>query len=162
MAEEENGADGGQSKSKLLIIIIIVLLVLLIGGGVAAFMMISGQDNNQSAANSEPVQLPAIYFDLKPPFVVNFQQGGRQRYVQMTLSVLARQESALSALTTHMPQVRNNLVLLLSTQDFEMLRTPEGKEELRTQVLDEMRKILLEETGDPGIEQVLFTNFVMQ
>ena len=162
MAEEENSAESGQSKSKLLIIIIIVLLVLLIGGGVAAFMMISGQGSSETEANAEPVQMPAIYFDLKPPFVVNFQQNGRQRYVQMSLTVLARQESAISALTTHMPQVRNNLVLLLSTQDFEILRSPEGKEELRTQLLDEMRKILLEETGEPGIEQVLFTNFVMQ
>ena len=162
MAEEEASAEGAQSKSKLLIIIIIVLVVLLIGGGVAAFLMISGKDDSAAAADAEPVQLPAIYFDLKPPFVVNFQVSGRQRYVQMSLTVLARKESAVSALTAHMPQVRNNLVMLLSTQDFEVLRSPEGKEDLRTQLLEEMRKILLEETGDPGIEQVLFTNFVMQ
>ena len=62
----------------------------------------------------------------------------------------------------HMPLVRNNVVMILSSQDFEVMRTPEGKDALRQAVLEEIQSILTDETGDAGVEQVLFTNFVMQ
>ncbi len=47
-----------------------------------------------------------------------------------------------------------------------VVRTPNGndygKDILRQQALDEVQRVLEEETGEPGVEQVLFTNFVMQ
>ena len=146
----------------MLIIIIAVLVVLMIGGGAAAFLMMSGGDEAPVDESAEPAQMPAIYFDFKPPFVVNYQWKGRQRYVQISMSVMTRNAAAIETINTHMPLVRNNLVMVLGSQDFEMLRTPEGKEALRQSVLEELQKILTEEMGEPGIEQVLFTNFVMQ
>ncbi|VAX05680.1 hypothetical protein MNBD_GAMMA19-792, partial [hydrothermal vent metagenome] len=38
----------------------------------------------------------------------------------------------------------------------------EGKETLREEALEVVQQILEEETGDPGIEAVYFTSFVMQ
>jgi len=164
MADDDNNNSEEQEKpkSKMLIIIIAVLVVLMIGGGAAAFLMMSGGDEASVDESAEPAQMPAIYFDFKPPFVVNYQWKGRQRYVQISMSVMTRNAAAIETINTHMPLVRNNLVMVLGSQDFEMLRTPEGKEALRQSVLEELQKILTEEMGEPGIEQVLFTNFVMQ
>ena len=184
MADDDNnnGEEQEKPKSKMLLIIIIaVLVVLLIGGGVAAFFMLSGGDDPVAEESSEPAQKPAIYFDFKPPFVVNYQWKGRQRYVQISLTVMTRDAAAIDLINTHMPLVRNNLVMILGAQDFETLRTTEGKEALRQTMLEEIQKILLEESGGapaaptdgeeaglmagnggPVIEQVLFTNFVMQ
>ena len=61
-----------------------------------------------------------------------------------------------------MPAIRNALVMLLSGQSFETLQTPEGKEALREQALVKIQEVLQQEIGKPGIEQVLFVNFVMQ
>lgn len=164
MADDDNNTSEEQEKpkSKMLIIIIAVLVVLMIGGGVAAFLMMSGGEEAPVDDVAEPTQMPAIYFDFKPPFVVNYQWKGRQRYVQISMSVMTRNPAAIDTINTHMPLVRNNLVMVLGSQDFEMLRIPEGKEALRQSVLEELQKILTEEMGEPGIEQVLFTNFVMQ
>lgn len=154
-------------KSKMLLIIIIALVVLLAGGGVAAFFILSGGDKDdkkegEGDAEVEVQHTAAIYFDFKPPFIVNYQWNGRQRYVQISLSVMTRNQAAVDAIQKHMPLIRNNLVMVFSSQDFDMLRTPEGKEAVRKAALEEIQKILTEETGEPGIEQVLFTNFVMQ
>ncbi len=168
MAKEEKAAEEQQEKPKskmMLIIIIAVLVALLAGGGVAAFFMMSGGkegDADADAETQEPVHQPAIYFDFKPPFIVNFQANGRQRFVQVSLSIMTRNSAVVDALQKHMPLIRNNLLMVLSAQDFEALRTPEGKETLRQLVLEELQKIMTEETGEPGVEQVLFTNFVMQ
>jgi flagellar FliL protein len=42
------------------------------------------------------------------------------------------------------------------------LNTREGKEKLREETLEEVQKVLLEETGEPGVDNVFFTSFVMQ
>lgn len=165
MAKEEKAEEQQEKpKSKMMLIIIIaVLVVLLVGGGVAAFLMMgSDEESAESTEATEPALQPAIYFDFKPPFIVNYQWNGRQRYVQVSLSVMTRKGAVVDALQKHMPLIRNNLLMTFSAQEFEMLRTPEGKEALRQLVLEELQKILTEEMGEPGVEQVLFTNFVMQ
>lgn len=164
MAEDEKkeGQEEEKPKSKMLLIIIAVLVVLLIGGGVAVFLLLSGDDEAATEEASEPTKQPAIYYDLKPPFVVNYQWKNRQRYVQLSISIVTRKEAVVGAVQKHMPLVRNNVVMILSSQDFEVMRTPEGKDALRQAVLEEIQSILTDETGDAGVEQVLFTNFVMQ
>ena len=164
MADDDKKEEQEKPKSKMVLIIIIAVLVaLLAGGGVAAFFMLSGGDDKKAEASEEaPKQTPAIYFDFKPPFIVNFQVKGRQRYVQISLSIMTRKPAVVDALQKHMPLIRNNLVMAFSSQDFDVLRTPEGKETLRQTALEEIQKVLTEETGEPGVEQVLFTNFVMQ
>lgn len=165
MAKEEKTEEQQEKpKSKMMLIIIIAVLgVLLIGGGVAAFLMLSGGDDAaESTEEQTPQNAPAIYFDFKPPFIVNYQWNGRQRFVQVSLSVMTRKGSVVDTLQQHMPLIRNNLLMVFSAQDFDMLRTPEGKETLRQLVLEDLQKVLNEEIGEPGVEQVLFTNFVMQ
>lgn len=160
--EEQSSEEQGKSSNKLLLIIIVVLVLLLIGGGVGAYFMLSSSGDTTEEEVETPEIKPAIYYDLKPAFVVNYQWKGRQRYVQISLSVMTRDEAVVETLEAHMPLIRNNVIMLMSAQDFEVLRTPEGKENLRMGVLEEVQRLLTEETGSPGIEKVLFTNFVMQ
>lgn len=165
MADDATQTEN-QSKPKskmMLIIIIAVVTALLAGGGVAAYFLLGagGGENAEAEPAAEP-HAPAFYYDFKPPFIVNFQVKGRRRFVQVALSVLTRNETVVKALEQHMPLIRNNLLMTFSAQDFETLRTPEGKEALRQAVLEEIQKVLTEETGEPGVEQVLYTNFVVQ
>ncbi|OUS27827.1 hypothetical protein A9Q99_13795 [Gammaproteobacteria bacterium 45_16_T64] len=163
MAEDENKEEAAPKSNKLLIIIIVILIVLLVGGGAAAFFMLGGdKSSGDTEVSMDSSSSPAIYYDLKPPFVVNYSWKGRQRYVQINLAVKTRNESVVSALKKHMPLVRNNLVQLFGAQDFQALQTPEGKEVMRQAALEDLQKILIDEMGDEGVEQVLFTNFVMQ
>ena len=58
--------------------------------------------------------------------------------------------------------IRNSLVLLIGGQIFSEIQTAEGKELLRQQCLQEVQRLLEKEIGKPGVEQVLFTSFVIQ
>ena len=62
----------------------------------------------------------------------------------------------------HMPRLRNDLILLFSSQKYEVLSTREGKEKMRDEALFEIRKVLKEETGNPGVEGLYFTTLIMQ
>ena len=162
----EEGKKGGKKK---LIIIIIAALLILGGGGAAAYLFLfSGSDSAESSeegvAAEEAVQTtgPAIYLELDQPFVVDFMVSGRQRYLQLNMTLKSRDQDQVDAVKIHMPLIRNSLVLLFSSQSFDELQTVDGKMALKTASVETINKILVQETGLGGIEDVLFTNFVMQ
>lgn len=142
----------------------VVLLFLLVPVVVALMMMRQGAveavDETAAAAPERPAS--ALYYPLRPPFVVNFEHRGRVRYLQVSITLMARDPAVIEAVQQHMPLIRNRVILLLGGEDFEELRTDEGRELLRLALLEALQEILEEELGKPGIEQVLFTNFVMQ
>lgn len=105
---------------------------------------------------------PAVYLPIDPAFVVNFASQGKARFLQITVEVMTRDVTVPDKVKLHMPVIRNNLMLLFSTQTYDTVSTLEGKESLREESLEVVQQILEEETGDPGIEAVYFTSFVMQ
>ncbi|MDT8384999.1 MAG: flagellar basal body-associated FliL family protein [Gammaproteobacteria bacterium] len=105
---------------------------------------------------------PAVYMPIDPAFVVNFASQGKARFLQITVEVMTRDATVPDKVKLHMPVIRNNLMLLFSTQTYDTVSTLEGKESLREESLEVVQQILEEETGDPGIEAVYFTSFVMQ
>lgn len=163
----EGGKEVGKSKTKLIIFSVVGAL-LLVGVSVGAtFFLLGGtgshgeQDMAEGAEESKPMA-PPVYLSLDPPFVVNFQYGSGVRYLQVAVEVMSRDPKGIEAVQQHMPAIRNNLVLLFSSLDFESISTREGKEKVRASVLDDIQKLLQENTGEPGIEAVYFTSFVMQ
>lgn len=137
----------------------VTLLVLnSMGGGDAA-----AEGEQASEAREEVEAKPsAIYYPLKPEFVTNFNVRGRQRFMKVDITLMLRDNAVVPALELHMPALRNALVMLMRGQVYEELQTPEGKELLRQHALTAVQEVLEAEIGKPGVEQVLFTNFVMQ
>lgn len=173
MADEENPeagekkAGGGKKKIILLVLVGIVLIALSVGGTLLALSMLSptadvAEDETAEEVVEEVVRAPAIYYPLKPPIIVNFNARGRQRYLQAELTLMTREDDVVATIEMHMPMIRNSLVLLFGGQVYEELQTAEGKELLRQDALAEIQRLLEQEIGKPGVEQVLFTNFVMQ
>ncbi len=167
-----DGSDEKPGKGNLKIIILIVVgLLLAVGISVGATLFFLGKDKggeDKKAGESEPVQetvptkQPAIYESIAPAFIVNFKQKGRQRYMQVSVALMARSQAELDAFKVHMPLIRNRLVMLFSAQDFNNLMTPVGKELMRQQATSAVRELAQKETGKTVVEQVLFTNIVLQ
>ena len=61
-----------------------------------------------------------------------------------------------------MPLIKNRLVMLFGGEVYEELQTDEGRELLRQKALEAVKEITEQELGKSDIEQILFTNFVMQ
>ncbi|NMY55058.1 flagellar basal body-associated protein FliL [Pseudomonas sp. WS 5051] len=151
-------------KGKLKLIILIVVAVLLAIGlsvGATWYFMHSPKSEAVSQADVN-VKLPAIYEPMAPAFVVNFNANGRQRYMQVSVTLQARDPADLKALMVHMPVIRNNLVMLFSGQTFDDLATPVGQEILRQKTTASVQEVAQKELGKVVIDQALFTNFVLQ
>lgn len=152
------------------IILIAVGALLLIGISVGATLFLTGAlskdkeaaAEHEEAKPEEPAHVRAEYMPLQPAFVINYSVKGRQRFLQVGVALLYRDPAVGEALKAHMPVIRNKLVMLFSAESFEVLQTPEGKDALREKTLKAMHEILQQEIGEEGVEQVLFTDFVMQ
>lgn len=105
---------------------------------------------------------PPQYLAFDPPLVVSFQDQGSMRFLQVTVETMARDEETIEAVKTHMPVIRNNLLMLLGGKAVTDLTSREGKEALRQEALSEVQKVLKDNTGKPGIEDLYFTSFVVQ
>lgn len=114
------------------------------------------------AAGARAVGLPSVYQAIDPPFIVNFDDQGMLRYLQIGLAIQTRIPAVGEAITTHMPQIRNNLIMLFADQKLDRLTTNEGKEQLRMQALTQIQAVLTREIGYPGVDAVYFTIFVLQ
>lgn len=172
MADEGNNTEGeakGGGKKKIIILGVLAILLIgaSVGGTIFALKMLSPPPEAApaEAPADEPVveaKKPAIYYPIKPAIIVNFDHKGRQRYAQVEVTLLIRDESVIPAVELHAPMINNALILTIGGQTYAEIQTAEGKELVRQACLQAVQKILESEIGKPGIEQVLFTNFVMQ
>lgn len=133
-----------------------------IGAGAAETQVVAeaGAGDAKGAKPAVP-KAPQIYLPMEP-FVVNFDMNADVRFMQVTLQVAARDPAVIERVKEHTPAIRNGLVMLYSSQDPVALNTRAGKESLLTQSLDEINKVLKDQTGGAGVENVYFTSFVMQ
>lgn len=191
MADEPNADDSAESseenkkpkkdKSGIIKFALISLgIVAIIGTNVGLTVMLTKKNSAEIEATMEPSageqiekdvtadenedesEKPALYQKLEPTFVVNFQSEDALRFLQVTVELMTRDEKIIAAVEQHMPIIRNNLIILFSSQDFTTISTRVGKERIRAQTLSEIQKVMKEKTGQPGVEEVYFTSFVMQ
>jgi flagellar FliL protein len=167
MADEEVKDEAPKGKSKLLIIIIAVV-VLLAGGGGAAFFLMGSDDSAaegemaaEQQATKEPVD-PISYVSIPQPFVFNVTGDKRDRLVQIKVQLMVRGATNEEQARYHSPLIESSLLSTFASATVEQLRSPTGRIELRDKATEDIRSSLNKAVGNPVIERVLFTDFVMQ
>lgn len=170
--------EGGKKPIKKLIPIIAAALVAAAAAGGGVYFMSAKKAPAKEAAAAEGehkeeaahedggkeggAHKSAQYLSLTPSFVVNLEDDQAMRYLQVDIELMTRDEKAVENIKQHLPRIRNTLMMLFTQQHYKDIVTREGKEKLQQQALEEVQKVLKEETGSKGIEGLYFTNFVMQ
>ncbi len=108
-----------------------------------------------------PANKPQFY-KLRPVMVVNIPSADKTRFLQVDVELMVKNSSGVENIEAYAPIIRNDLIILFSTQRYEDLLTLEGKELLRKKALETVQKVMKQNTGDTTVDQVLFTNFVSQ
>jgi flagellar protein FliL len=186
MADEDldlDSGDGGNApkSSKKMLIIIIIGVLLLVTVAVLGTLFATGvfddsSEQTESSENAEAVDADpdseesvgsekpedVSYWPLEPPFVLNFEGKSKAKYMQIGMEVATISDKAQAAVQKHMPVIRNEVVLLLSGQKYEEMVTPDGKEQLRAELIETINKILKQHNVRIGIHKIYFTSFVMQ
>lgn len=165
--DDEKKVDATENKGGGMKIAVIVLAVLLLVGvsiGVTVFMLGGKAEGVEEQVEVEVVEITVkpLYFNFDPPFVVNFADDDHIRFLQVVIEVMTFDETVIADIESYMPLFRNNMILLLSNVEYSKINNSAGINALRMEALIEMQNILEEKTGRKGIEELYFTNFVMQ
>ena len=137
-------------------------LYYLLGGWLLGLAVSAGLYFYAEPAAREESAEEAIYFSFASKFTSSYALAGRQRLLQVGISLLLRDEEALQVVERHQPTIRSHLVLLLGEQSFVALQSTGGREALRRRCLEVVQQVVHTELGRPAVEKVLFTDFVLQ
>lgn len=185
MADEENTEleDGEEGEAKkgggmMKIVLLVNGLLLVIGIAVGAVMFFMGDDEPKTDAQQDTEVLEdaaeggdagrkkskgtPVYIPLHPAFVVNFENQEQVSFLQVDIQIMTYDSSVEAALKTHMPAVRNELLLLLGGKQYHEINTREGKRALSQEAIQVIQDVL-KSVGEPNsIQALYFTSFVMQ
>ena len=119
-----------------------------------------GKPAQEATPPAEPAA-PPVYHAFEP-LIVNFEESGELRFLQITVEVMARDPKTIASVETNTPVLRNDLLLLIGSSDMKELLTREGKEKLRAQALKEVQATMSKLSPGSKVEDLYFTGFVMQ
>lgn len=155
-------AEGTPKKKKKGLVLIVGALVVLAAGGAGAWFMLKGGHKGAESAAEVAKSKPAVYLQLDPAFVVNFQDENALRFLQVGVNVMSHDPEAIAAAKEADPEIRNALLMLFSAQDVKSLSDVKGKQKLQASALAEIQRVLKAKIGRPGVDAVYFTSFIMQ
>jgi len=104
------------------------------------------------------------YVTVTPTLILNIgkSQGGRFAYLKTDVALSVKGAAGKAAIEAHMPAVKNILILGVSGQDESVVNTAEGRKRIRLDLAKAIQEFLTEEAGKPYVEEVMFTNFIVQ
>jgi len=170
---EESPKKGGKLGT-ILIAAGVGVLFLLVGAG-GTFFLLKGQiaamiqaqappaaataEEGAAAADGEKKEEGFIgtLFELDP-MVVNLEQSKGKRYLKVKMSFELNKEEVQEELKARLPQLRDAILLMLSSKSFKDVSTVEGKLALRDALLTRINGLLT--TG--FIKRIYFQEFVVQ
>jgi flagellar FliL protein len=160
-AKEEAVADEPpkKKKGKLFLVLGILLVLGSVGGGAAWYFT---QPDTKSADHHVEKQLPPVFVTLET-FTVNLQaDGGGEHYLQVGIDLKVTDPAVVDLVKLHMPEIRNSVLLLLSSRSAEQIASLEGKQKLSAEIQEQVNKPLNGKAVGNGVTGVFFTSFVIQ
>lgn len=119
-------------------------------------------EETEKPEKSEPGKPPQ--FMALETLTVNLRdEGGEGHYLQVGLTYQVAGPEVAEAMKVHMPVIRSNILLLLSSKAPKQIMSVEGKTKLSEELLVAARQPLPGEEGAPkGITAVFYSSFIIQ
>lgn len=161
--------SGGGSKSSLLMIVLVLINTLTVGG--VGFMLYKGRQKEAAEPKIEHVikgehetlnKQEHEEKDATGPIVpletviVNLAGSKGRKVAKVNLELEVKGEKIEDEIERRKPQIRDIIIITLSSKTFEEVSTKEGKDALRNEIRDTINSFLTK----GKITNVFFTEFI--
>ncbi len=163
--ESEEASDKKKLPLKLILIIVAVLLV--VGGGIFGWVQFKNGDKKgqnvkggRTTARGQQKGATSAFGNIFPleNFVVNLNDPGGKRYLKTKIELEFFQEGFEEELNVRLPQLRDVVLLILSSKTLGDIQGIDGKIALRNELIVRINQIL--KVGK--VRNLYFTEFVIQ
>ena len=154
---EGQSQEGAPKKGMMKMLIIILPLVLVLGvGGFFAYKMFLGGEPAE-AEKEKPMAPPPIV--SLSPFVVNLSdEGDYPRYLKVEFGLELRAGSNPEEVDERMPELRDVIIVLLSSKRSKDINSIEGKDRLRDEIITRINGRL----SQAIVGRIFFKEFIIQ
>ncbi len=161
-AAAEASAEAKPKKGKKMILIIAVVALLAGGGGGAWFFMKPKPKGKEAHAEKAAEHTaPPTFVDLDT-FTVNLQPQSEGVFLQTTLVAKLKEPAAGDAIKARMPEIKDRVLMLLSSKSAADVSSPKGKQQLSKEVTSQIKLAVGDKKHAEQVQGVLFTSFVIQ
>lgn len=112
--------------------------------------------------DKEDKKTRGVYFRIEPDVVVNYGETGPLRFIRTNISLGIDNPQSVVKIRQHKAYIRHNIIMFLSAQSPDVIRDPNSREALRTQLLSNIKELMQMLEGEPYVTQLYFTNFIVQ
>ncbi len=154
--EEKEEKKGG--KKGLFIFVALFIVLAAAGGGAYFFFLKGGEEKEKKAKEVEkkPTEI-GVMFDLGT-FIVNLADPGVEMYAKVSITLELSDQEVTKEVEKRLPIVKDAVIDILSSKTYSDIRTPEGREKLRFELIKRINTILVK----GGVRNLYFTEFVVQ
>jgi flagellar FliL protein len=109
----------------------------------------------------DPRKFEVTYVNLDQSFTANLADGAG--FVQLGLSLSTYYDGkVVQNIQRQSVPIRSSILMVLSQQDAEALSTPQGKQMLQRDLTAAINQVLRQKEGFGGVDNVYFSNLVIQ
>lgn len=105
------------------------------------------------------------YFGFEPDITTNYIRDASERrlgYIRVSVDLMVPSTEDLRTIEYHAPLLRDAFIRILSTESEGRIRSLTGREEIRQACLATAKELILRETGQDLVLDLLFTKYVYQ
>jgi flagellar protein FliL len=154
--EETNEVAPKKSNKKMSIIIIACAVVLTVAAGFIVYTQFIAKGKSGDAHKKEETKDAKATLVSLEPFILNLAEQGR--FLKVTMQFELTDVSFQQLFTDKTPQIRDAIITLMSSKSAESVSSPEGKFQLKDEVLLRANQAL----GKDVLKNLYYTEFVMQ
>ncbi len=105
-----------------------------------------------------------VYYGFDPDIVTNYVTENRRTlgYLRVSVELMLPSRDMLKTIEYHEPLILDTIIGILSKQSEEKVKSLHGREEIRLIILEQLQQVLRRETGQPMVQDVLFTKYLYQ
>jgi flagellar FliL protein len=151
--------------SKKVLIIIIAVAVLFTGVVGAGFFILWNKISQMPLDPSKVAEIPVKEDEnvIGPLYtldtmIVNLAGNGGKRYLRVTMALELSDPDSLATIESRLPQIRDVVLMILSTKTYDDVSTSDGKISLRNQVMGKINTLMTK----GRVNNIYFTEFVVQ
>ena len=167
--EEEESEGSGKFPIKWIIIGVVALL--LVGGGIFGWMMVkkspgdkppekTGTETVKEKKTARKTTRTSAVDTIFPmeSFIVNLSDPGGKRFLKTKIDIELIRPDFMPDLSAKLPQLRDTIILFLSSKTVEDLQGIDGKIVLKNELITRINAVL----GRGKIRNLYFTEFIVQ
>ncbi len=158
---------------KMVIIMLAATLILGLGGAFVMFKMMAPAHAPEEGKNDAASDKGGGHGEAKgghgapagpgaiaelDPFIVNLADSPEIRYLKVSVKLEVDNADTVEEIKNRTPQIRDSILVLLTSKDSATIRTPQGKSQLRDELTQRVNGVLPRRS----VKSAYFTEFVIQ